>query len=193
MVYARFLEDIMETLKHILVVCVALGLAVSQTPGQPAGGNVAFFLKLDGIQGDSTNEKHVHEFDVLSFSFGATGGEGETGGGKGAGRTHIKELVMSKRVGTASPTLFLHCASGKHIKSAVLIMEHQPSRTHVVKYTLTDVVISSITHSGPTGKMPSEDISLRFGKIEIECHSTDAKGRPSVIKAGWDVRANKGF
>src|SRR5262245_60756186 len=169
MVYARFLEDIMETLKHILVVCVALGLAASQTPGQPAGGNVAFFLKLDGIQGDSTAEKHVHEFDVLSFSFGAIGGESETGGGKGAGRTQIKELVMSKRVGTASPTLFLHCASGKHIKSAVLIMEHQSSRTQV-RYTLTDVVISSITHSGATGKMPSEDISLRFGKIEIECH-----------------------
>src|SRR5262245_19832612 len=167
MVYARFLEDIMKTLKHILVVCVALGLAASHTPGQPAGGNFAIFLKLDGIQGDSTAEKHVHEFDVLSFSFGAIGGEGETGGGgKGAGRTQIKELVISKRVGKASPTLFLHCASGKHIKSAVLIMEHQPSHTQVVKYTLTDVVISSITHSGATGKTPSEDISLRFGKIE---------------------------
>jgi type VI protein secretion system component Hcp len=63
----------------------------------------------------------------------------------------------------------------------------------VAKYTLTDVVISSVTHSGATAKMPSEDISLRFGRIEIEYRSTDAKGGGSVHKAGWDVRANKAF
>lgn len=48
---------------------------------------VDYFLKIDGITGESRNEKHAGEIDVLSFSWGAvqTGSTG-TGGGGGAGK-----------------------------------------------------------------------------------------------------------
>lgn len=163
--------------------------------GAPPAGNFTLFLKLDGVQGDSTAAKHPQEFDVLSFSFGAIGsGESATGAGRGAGRTQFKEMVITKRLGKASPKLFLSCASGQHIKSAVLTMEHQATGGQVAKYTLTDVTIHSITQSGAAGKTPSEEISLSFGKIEIEYHATDAKGGAGpVVKAGWDTRTNKGF
>ncbi|MFO0968964.1 MAG: type VI secretion system tube protein Hcp [Gemmataceae bacterium] len=167
--------------------------AQRSSAGAPAGGAFAYFLKLDGIPGDSTAEKHAGEFDVLSFSFGATGaGDSATGAGKAVGRTQIKEIVLTKRVGKASPKLFLSCASGQHIKSAVLTLEHPATREQVAKYTLTDVRIHSFTQAGAAGKAPSEEISLSFGKIEIEFRGTDAKGGAAPTKAGWDLRTNKG-
>ena len=48
--------------------------------------NVDYFLKLDGIDGESQDQKHKNEIDVMSFSWGEKQtGTAYQGGGMGSG------------------------------------------------------------------------------------------------------------
>ena len=47
---------------------------------------VDMFLKMDGIKGESVDDKHKDEIDVLSWSWGMSqSGSAHMGGGAGAG------------------------------------------------------------------------------------------------------------
>jgi hypothetical protein len=83
---------------------------------------VVYFLKLDGIQGESKDARHAGEIELESFSWGeANVGAGAAGGGGGgAGKVHVDDLHVVTRTSKASPALFLACASGQHFKQAVL-------------------------------------------------------------------------
>ena len=80
------------------------------------GGTVAremadYFLKVDGIAGESTDAKHKDEIDVLAFSWGVsqTGGA-SSGGGGGTGKAVFDDLLVVARTSKASPHLWLACA-----------------------------------------------------------------------------------
>ena len=92
---------------------------------------VDLFLKIDGIQGESKDAKHANEIDVDAFSWGETNVVSNAGGGRGAGKVAMQDFHFTKRLDTASPMLFLACASGKHFPKAVLTARKagQASRT----------------------------------------------------------------
>jgi type VI secretion system secreted protein Hcp len=74
---------------------------------------VDYFLKIDGIDGESQDAKHKNEIDLESFSWGATqGGTMAFGGGGGAGKVQMQDFHFVMRVNKASPKLFLACANG---------------------------------------------------------------------------------
>ena len=78
------------------------------------------FIKIDGIKGESTDDKHKDEIDVLAWSWGMSQ-SGTTGtGGGAAGKVSFKNLTITKRTDRASPSLMLACSNGKHIKEATL-------------------------------------------------------------------------
>ena len=81
------------------------------------------FLKLDGIKGEAQDHKYKDEIDVLSWSWGASqSGTTHGGSGSGAGKVSIQDLSITKYLDKSSPTLFQHCANGKHIKKGTLIL-----------------------------------------------------------------------
>src|SRR5688572_18436432 len=80
-----------------------------------------YFLKIDGIEGESQDAKHKAEIDLESWSWGETqSGSHATGGGGGAGKVSMQDFHFVMRVNKASPKLLLACASGQHIPSAIL-------------------------------------------------------------------------
>ena len=82
---------------------------------------VDYFLKIDGIPGESQDAKHKDEIQVLSFSFGESqAGTMAFGGGGGAGKVQMQDFHFMMNVNKASPKLFLNCATGAHIGNAVL-------------------------------------------------------------------------
>src|SRR4029453_11101458 len=97
-------------------------------PGpRPGGGDMAerWFLDLDGIDGGSTDTHHVGDIDVLVWSWGLaqrapTPGSGS---GAGAGRAAFEDLHVTAPTSVATPKLFLTCATGRHIPTAVLAGE----------------------------------------------------------------------
>ena len=79
---------------------------------------VDFFLKLDGIPGESRDAQHKDEIDLESFSWGETnaGPAAEAGGGGGGGKVQFEDLNVVMKLNKASPLLLQACASGQHIK-----------------------------------------------------------------------------
>jgi type VI secretion system secreted protein Hcp len=75
------------------------------------------FLKIDGIPGESLDQKHKGEIEVLSFAFGAANtGSPRGGGGGGAGKVAFNDFHFVHRLDKASPNLLLACANGKHLR-----------------------------------------------------------------------------
>src|SRR5262249_20296840 len=82
---------------------------------------VDYFLKIDGIDGESQDHKHKGEIDLLSWSWGEhQSGTHGAGGGGGAGKVSMGDFHFVMHINKASPKLMLACADGEHIRKAVL-------------------------------------------------------------------------
>lgn len=157
---------------------------------------VDMFLKIDGIPGESTDNNHKDEIDVLSYNWGESqpAPPASSAGGTAAGRVAMQDFHFAMRINKASPKLFLACASGAHIRNAILTVRRSGGNpVEFLKWTLTDVTVGSYqTATGaPAGEPPLEQISLRFAKIEVEYRPMKPDGSlDAPIKAGWDLQAN---
>jgi type VI secretion system secreted protein Hcp len=134
---------------------------------------VDYFLKLEGIKGESQDDKHKDEIDVLSFSWGVSQtGTMAFGGGGGAGKAQFNDFKFTMRVSRASPTLFLDCASGLHIKEAVVVGETSSNvdrgASQFFKYTFSDVIISSYQDGGSEGGEVMDSAALSFRSVKVE-------------------------
>lgn len=154
------------------------------------------FLKLEGIKGESTDSKHKDQIEIESFSWGAVQtGTGAIGGGSGAGKVSFQDFHFTSKVSKASPLLMLACATGQHIKDAVLTVRKAGGKQedyYVVK--MTGGLVSSYQSNGHSGAdvVPTEQCSINFAKIEFSYAPQDDTGKLGApTKAGWDLKANK--
>src|SRR5258708_6196229 len=106
---------------------------------------VDYFLKLEGVQGESADHKHKGEIDLLSWSFGASNASTfHFGGGGGAGKVQMQDMHFQMNVNKASPKLFLACATGEHIKKATLVCRKAgKDQQEYLTVNFTDVMVSS--------------------------------------------------
>src|SRR6478609_11078442 len=101
------------------------------------------FIKIDDIKGESTDDKHKDEIEVLSWNWGATqSGTMHQGTGGGAGKVNIQDLTLTKHVDKSSANLLRHTFKGTHLKTAVLTVRKAAgdSPLEYVKITLTDLI-----------------------------------------------------
>jgi type VI secretion system secreted protein Hcp len=154
---------------------------------------VDYFLKIDGIKGESRDEKHKDEIEIESFSWGETQtGTFAVGGGGGAGKVSTQDFHFTMLVNKASPALFLACAQGDHIKKAILTCR-KAGREEFMIVTMNDLLVSSFQIGGTGGVVPADQISLNFAKIEIEYKEQDATGKlVGSIKKWFDFKSAKG-
>jgi type VI secretion system secreted protein Hcp len=145
-----------------------------------------YFLKIDGIQGESADAKHKGEIELVSFGWGADVETGGGGGGGGAGRARFQPFHFTMLTNKASPQLFLSTVSGKHLKEATLSVRRAGKQAlEYLKIKFTEVFVTSF-HEEAGHEPPTELIAFDFGRIEIE-YSTQRGG---MERAGWDVKKN---
>ncbi|HEY6115995.1 MAG TPA: type VI secretion system tube protein Hcp [Candidatus Dormibacteraeota bacterium] len=154
------------------------------------------FLKLDGISGESTDDKHPHEIVLESFSWGESNSTAHaTAGGAGAGRVSMQDFHFTARVSKASPTLMLYCASGKHIPTGQMSLSRtgeDRSAGDFLVYKFTTVVVSSFSQAGDINDRPLESVSLAFAKVNIEYKAQKSDGSlEAPVHFAWDLKANK--
>jgi type VI secretion system secreted protein Hcp len=131
------------------------------------------FLKIEGIEGDSTDREHKGEIEILSWSWGETNtGTSNTGGGGGAGKVSMQDFHFTMQISEASSELMKACATGKHFKEATLTARKAGARQQeFLKIKLTDVLVSSYQTDGNTKDkdvpLPVDQITLNFAKIEF--------------------------
>jgi type VI secretion system secreted protein Hcp len=156
---------------------------------------VDYFLQIDGISGESSDSKHKNEIQLEVFSWGETNsGGGPGGGGGGAGKVQMQDVAFTMTVNKASPRLLLACATGKHIKQAVLTARRAgKSQQEFLVFKFRDVIITSYQTGGSAqADVPFDQVSLGFSKIEMEYRPQKPDGSlDAPIKVGWDAVQNK--
>src|SRR5579863_9735345 len=82
------------------------------------------FLKLDGVDGESTDDKYKGYVEVSSFSFGATHMQtlGSATTGAGSGRAQLGELQISKVVDKSSAIFFQKACIGEHFPKGKFVV-----------------------------------------------------------------------
>jgi type VI secretion system secreted protein Hcp len=155
-----------------------------------------YLLKLEGIKGESTDAKHKDEIEIESFSWGCTNpGSFAAASGGGSGKVSFQDLHFTSRVSVASPNLMVACATGQHIKSAILTVRKagkEQQEYYIVK--LSDTLVASYQSGGSEGSnaLPVDQFSLNFAKIEFEYKSQKPDGSLGApVKGGYDLKANK--
>ena len=156
---------------------------------------VDYFLKIDGVPGESADAKHKGEIQLESFSWGETNpGGAASGGGGGAGKVQMQDLVVTMVVSKASPKLMLACATGKHHKEAVLTARRAgKAQQEFLVFKFKDVVVTSYLIGGSdAGDAPMDQALLGFSTIQMEYTPQKSDGSlDTPVKAGWDLKQNK--
>ncbi len=158
-----------------------------------------YLLEIEGIKGESTDSKHPNSIEIESFSWGATQpGAHAGGGGGGAGKVVFQDIHFVSQLSSASPELFLACATGQHIKKAILFVRKAgKEQQEYYKVTLEDILVSSYQQAGDAtndagASVPVDQFSLNFTRIGLDYKVQKADGSlDRSVQAGYDLKANK--
>ena len=169
---------------------------------------VDYFLKIDGVKGESQDDKHKDEIQIMSFSWGASNNSSmQNASGGGVGRADVRDLAVKKYLDLSSPLLAQSCISGKHFASVLLTGRRQgetPLEHVIIK--LTNAIISTYEIGGGLDDISSDDYKgqdpapfgeTEFVKFNFEEYSfkyvqqTDKGSAGSNVMQGWNVRSNK--
>ena len=138
-----------------------------------------YLLKLDGIKGESTDDRHKEWIDVLSWSWGVAQVAGNgSGSGARAGKSCPSDLVLTKFVDSATPPLIAGAAGGTVIPNAILIgMKQGREQQEYLKIELKNVFVSSVHTGGSSGgSVPVDSVSLRFSSMTVSYYPQRADG-----------------
>jgi type VI secretion system secreted protein Hcp len=159
-------------------------------------GVVDYFLKIDGIEGESQDSKHKNEIQLESFSWGETQtGKADIGEGMGSGRVNMGDFHFVMKTQKASPKLFLACAQGDHIKNALLtIRKAGKQQQEYLKWKFTDLLISSYQTGGSSASdvVPLDQISFNCTQVDVEYHEQKQDGTlGGAITAGYNQKTQQ--
>lgn len=155
---------------------------------------VDWFLKIDGVEGESTVGKHEKELDIKGWSWEASQPSStEGGGGVGAGKVSVHGMRFNTFVSQASPTLHLACCTGKPFKTAVVTCRKAGGNEQInyLIYTLYEVIVEHYKLEGveAASTLPVETFRLGFSKFECEYVTQDAQGAPAgSVKVCYDLK-----
>jgi type VI secretion system secreted protein Hcp len=157
------------------------------------------FLKIEGIEGESTDDKFKNQIEILSYSHGlsqpTTASKSSVGGGT-SGRCNHSDFSVVKELDKASPILAQKCCEGAHIPEVTLTLcRAGGDKLPFMVYKMTSVVISNLSPGGKSDaeSIPMEQVSFNYGKIEwtyTQQKRKDGKGGGNT-QGSWNLESNK--
>ncbi len=153
------------------------------------------FIKIDGVEGESTDDKHSGWIEALNYTTGVSqtvSATASSAGGASSERADFQDFTFSKQLDTASPKLALACADGSHIdKIIVELCRAGKEKVKFMEYKLTNCIVRNVATSGG-GDFPSEEVSINYGKIEWSYAQQKRQGGGAAgnVAAGWDLEKN---
>ena len=153
----------------------------------------SMWLKIDGCEGEATDDGHQKEIDIQAYSFGVTHPVSFRGGGLGGGEATVQDVSVSKLVDKATPVLWKFCMNHK-VLPEVLITQRKRGENPIdyIKIKLKNAVISSVSHGGHADSPGSETVTFAFEAWEKEYTPQDSAGKPQgAVAMKWNIKANK--
>ena len=156
-----------------------------------------YFIKFDGIKGESADAKHKDEIDIEAWSWGEThAGAAGSAGGAGAGKVAMHDFQFVMRLNKASLGLMRACTTGQHIKTATLSgRKAGKGQQEYLTFKFYDVLVSSYQTGGSEGDdVPTDQVSFNFAKIEVEYKEQKPDGSLAPgAQFKYDLKANKTY
>jgi type VI secretion system secreted protein Hcp len=156
------------------------------------------FLQIEGIPGESTDDKHKDWIEVLSYTHDVSqsgAGSRSSGGAATSGRCNHGDFSIKKSLDKATPTLNSFCSNGAHIEKITLeLCRATGDKQPYMIYKLVDSIVSSVKIGGGGGGIPVESVTFNYGTIYWTYVETDHQTgkKKGEIKKFWNLIHNKG-
>jgi type VI secretion system secreted protein Hcp len=153
------------------------------------------FAKIGDIKGESLDDKHKGEIELLSWSWGITNAPKPKsgGGGGGAGKASFHDLSFTHKIDKASPLLMKGCATGQHLKEATITHRKAgKGQQEFLVIKMNDVLITAVNDNDSDDGDRLETVSLAFQKIDVEYRPSKSDGSLDAgIHFKYDIKAHK--
>ena len=156
------------------------------------------YLQIEGIKGESTDDRHKDWIECLSVQFGVSqprSATASTGGGHTAERCEHQDIALSKLADLSTPILLQTCSAGKTIPKAKLEFMRADGKGERIKYfeiELENVLIGAVSPTVSEGAIMHENVKLKFSKIKWKYTQQKVSGGAGGNTAGgWDLATNK--
>ncbi|RZT09403.1 type VI secretion system secreted protein Hcp [Duganella sp. CF402] len=156
------------------------------------------YLYIDGIKGESNDDRHKDWIECRSVSFGVEqpkSATASTGGGHTAERCEHRDIVLSKLADLASPILLQTCSAGRTIPKAKFEFMRADAQGERVKYyeiEIENVLIGAVSPAVEEGDILSEEVALKFSKIKWKyTQQKISGGAGGNTSGGWDLSTNR--
>ena len=154
---------------------------------------VDYFLKLDGIQGESADSAHKDEIQIMSWSWGATQVSSVSGtGGSGAGKADLSDFSIMAHFDRSTPKFFKSICAGQHIKTGTMsAIKSGAERKPYLKVDFKELFVSSLQISA-SSEIPSVSIGFTYNEIKIDYSSQNEQGNlASTGPVTFNLKENK--
>lgn len=155
------------------------------------------FIKIDGIDGESTDDKHKGWIEMTSYNHGvnqAVSSTASSSGGASAERATFRDFSFTKELDIASPALALACADGTHIDEiTVELCRAGKDKVKFMEYKFKNCLISGVEVGGTgSGEIPTESVAINYGKINwaYTQQKREGGGASGNMATGWDLQKN---
>jgi type VI secretion system secreted protein Hcp len=152
------------------------------------------FLKIDGIDGESKDDVHAGEIDVLAWHWDYTISEDAGRSGRGREATICEPISFVHYFDKASVGIALAGFTRSFIPEALLTVRKSGEEPlEYLTITLTDATVISQTMGGEESEnLLIEQFALSFERIKLEYTEQlpDDSG-DAAIQFAWDCEANR--
>jgi type VI secretion system secreted protein Hcp len=165
-------------------------MAASVLASSNAMAAVDMFLKVDGVQGESTDKLHKGEIDVLAWSWGESSGT-VTVKKTTVPTTCIQDLSLTKYIDSSTPALIMNSVLGQVVPKAVLVVRRAgDTQLESLRLTMNNVSVSSFSTGGSGGESRlTENVTLHFDSMQGQYQRQRADGSPDGAPITWDISA----
>jgi type VI secretion system secreted protein Hcp len=149
------------------------------------------YLHIEGIKGESMDDKHKEWIECLDVDFGVDQPRSpvsSTAGGHTTARAEFDEVVVAKHTDLSTPILLQHCAMGKTIPKAKFEFFRADGNGERVKYfemVLEHVLISSVKPGIKPGGRHAGTSVLEIRQGHVEIHAAKDHWRRWRQHGGW--------
>jgi type VI secretion system secreted protein Hcp len=154
---------------------------------------VDYFLKLDGIQGESVDTNHKDEIQIMSWSWGASQVSSVSGtGGSGAGKADLSDFSIMTYFDKATPKFFKSIGLGTHIKTGTMTATKSGAEGKpYLKVDFKELFVSSLQISG-SSEVPTVSLSFTYNEIKIDYSVQGEDGNlKSIGPVTYNTKENK--
>jgi type VI secretion system secreted protein Hcp len=157
------------------------------------------FLKIDGIDGESTDDKHDKWIEIMSYSHGVSqpASGAPSAGPRSAQRVVHNDFSIVKSVDASTPKLNLYCSNNDSIKEVIVeLCKATGNKETYMQYKMEGAIVTSVRPGGSSQgeeRLPLEEVTFSYNKITWTYTPIDAEGKKKGnIVSNWDLTKNVG-